>query len=65
MKNPELFFAARDDDGALVGFYFFQPRDDALFYRLGLRPDLPAAGWASSSRWRAWSSPAAATVGAA
>jgi len=40
VKNPELFFAARDDDVALIGFYFFQPCDDGLFYVLGLRPDL-------------------------
>jgi len=40
VKNPELFFAVRDDDGALAGFYFFEPADGAVFYGLGLRPDL-------------------------
>ena len=44
VKNPELFFAVRDDDGALVGFYFFAPCDDGLFYGLGLRPDLTGRG---------------------
>lgn len=45
VKNPELFYAVRDDEGALTGFYFFQPcDDDALFYGLGLRPDLTGRG---------------------
>lgn len=44
VKNPELFFAARDDDSSLVGFYFFEPRDDALFYGFGMRPDLTGRG---------------------
>ena len=26
VKNPEFFFAARDDDGTLIGFYFLEPR---------------------------------------
>nr|WP_242625454.1 GNAT family N-acetyltransferase [Protofrankia symbiont of Coriaria myrtifolia] len=44
VKNPERFFAARDDDGTLVGFYFFELHDDALFYGFGLRPDLTGRG---------------------
>jgi ribosomal-protein-alanine N-acetyltransferase len=44
VKNPEPFFIARDDDGALVGFYFFVPKIDALEYGLGLRPDLTGRG---------------------
>jgi len=44
VKNPELFFAARDDDGALVGFYFLEPCGDVLFYGFGLRPDLTGRG---------------------
>jgi hypothetical protein len=44
VKNPELFFAARDDDGTLMGFYFFEPRDSALFYGFGMRPDLTGRG---------------------
>ena len=34
--NPERFFAARDEDGALMGFYYFEPKDDVLEYGLGL-----------------------------
>jgi [ribosomal protein S18]-alanine N-acetyltransferase len=44
VKNPECFFAVRDDEGALTGFYFFQPDGDELFYGLGLRPDLTGRG---------------------
>jgi RimJ/RimL family protein N-acetyltransferase len=44
VKNPELFLAVRDDDGGLAGFYFFEPCGDALFYGLGLRPDLTGYG---------------------
>jgi [ribosomal protein S18]-alanine N-acetyltransferase len=43
-KNPELFYGACDEGGAVVGFYFFAPRGDALFYGLGLRPDLTGRG---------------------
>jgi RimJ/RimL family protein N-acetyltransferase len=38
--NPERFFAARDDDGELIGFYYYEPVGAALDYGLGLRPDL-------------------------
>ena len=44
-KNPECFYGVRDEDGALVGFYFFAPRGDAVFYGLGLRPDLTGRGF--------------------
>jgi ribosomal-protein-alanine N-acetyltransferase len=44
VKNPERYFIARDDDGALVGFYYFEPNEDALEYGLGLRPDLTGRG---------------------
>ena len=40
VKNPERFFAVRDENGALVGFYFFELSDGALFYGFGMRPDL-------------------------
>ena len=40
VKNPERHFVARDDDGALVGFYYFEVKGDVLEYGLGLRPDL-------------------------
>ncbi|MBE3200631.1 GNAT family N-acetyltransferase [Parafrankia sp. CH37] len=44
VKNPELFFAVREERGGLAGFYFFEPCGDALFYGLGLRPDLTGRG---------------------
>ncbi len=43
VKNPERYFIARDAD-ELVGFYYFEPKDDALEYGLGLRPDLTGRG---------------------
>ena len=43
-NNPELFYGVHDEDGTVVGFYFFAPRGDALFYGLGLRPDLTGRG---------------------
>jgi RimJ/RimL family protein N-acetyltransferase len=42
--NPERFFEARDDDGELVGFYYFEPKPPDLDYGLGLRPDLVGGG---------------------
>ena len=42
--NPERFYEARDEDGSLVGFYYFEERGSALFYGLGLRPDLTGRG---------------------
>ena len=42
--NPERFFAVRDDDGPLIGFLYFEPKDDVLEYGLGLRPDLTGKG---------------------
>jgi len=42
--NPERYFAVRDDDGALIGFLYFESKDDALEYGLGLRPDLTGKG---------------------
>jgi RimJ/RimL family protein N-acetyltransferase len=44
VRNPERFFAVRDADGALVGSLYFEPRDGAIFYGLGLRPDLTGQG---------------------
>jgi [ribosomal protein S18]-alanine N-acetyltransferase len=38
--NPERVFAARDETGRLVGFFYFEQRGDVLEYGLGLRPDL-------------------------
>jgi RimJ/RimL family protein N-acetyltransferase len=44
VQNPERFFAARDDEGGLVGFYYFDLKADAVEYGLGLRPDLTGRG---------------------
>jgi RimJ/RimL family protein N-acetyltransferase len=42
--NPERFFEARDEDGSLVGFYYFETKGAALEIGLGLRPDLVGRG---------------------
>jgi ribosomal-protein-alanine N-acetyltransferase len=42
--NPERFYSVFNDDGAIAGFYFFAERGDAIFYGLGLRPDLTGRG---------------------
>jgi RimJ/RimL family protein N-acetyltransferase len=42
--NPERFFEARDENGTLVGHYYFEPKGDALEYGLGLHPDLAGRG---------------------
>jgi [ribosomal protein S18]-alanine N-acetyltransferase len=38
--NPERFFGAFDENGGLVGFYYFEEKPPDLDYGLGLRPDL-------------------------
>jgi RimJ/RimL family protein N-acetyltransferase len=43
--NPERFFAARDEDGKLIGFFYFETKGDALEIGLGLRPDLTGHGF--------------------
>jgi RimJ/RimL family protein N-acetyltransferase len=42
--NPERFFDAFDEDGTLIGFYYFEEKDDAVEIGLGLRPDLTGRG---------------------
>ncbi len=42
--NPERFYAALTDDGSIAGFFYFEERGDAIFYGLGLRPDLTGRG---------------------
>jgi RimJ/RimL family protein N-acetyltransferase len=44
VKNPERYFIARDGEEMMVGFYYFETKDDALEYGLGLRPDLTGRG---------------------
>jgi ribosomal-protein-alanine N-acetyltransferase len=42
--NPERFFAAVDEHGDVVGFYYFEEKPPDLDYGLGLRPDLTGQG---------------------
>jgi ribosomal-protein-alanine N-acetyltransferase len=42
--NPERFFAVRDEAGAFVGHYYFEPKGEALEYGIGLRPELTGRG---------------------
>ena len=42
--NPERFYEALDEDGSLVGNYYFEEKGDALEIGLGLRPDLTGRG---------------------
>lgn len=44
VRNPERFFAVRDETGNLVGSLYFEERDVGVFYGLGLRPDLTGRG---------------------
>jgi [ribosomal protein S18]-alanine N-acetyltransferase len=44
VRNPERFFAVRDKDGRLVGFLYYEERQEGVFYGLGLRPDLTGRG---------------------
>lgn len=42
--NPERFFEALDQDGSLVGHFYFEEKGDALEIGLGLRPELAGQG---------------------
>ena len=48
LLDPELrgeaYWAARDEADALVGYFSFKPKDDAVEIGLGLRPDLTGQG---------------------
>jgi RimJ/RimL family protein N-acetyltransferase len=44
VKNPDRFFEARDESGALVGFYYFERSGPTVKFGLGLRPDLTGQG---------------------
>jgi ribosomal-protein-alanine N-acetyltransferase len=42
--NPERFYEALDQDGLLIGNYYFEKKGDALEIGLGMRPDLTGRG---------------------
>ena len=42
--NPERFYGAHGEDGALIGFYYFEEKGEAVEIGLGLRPDLTGRG---------------------
>jgi len=42
--NPERFYEAIDENGDLVGHYYFERKGDAMEIGLGLRPDLTGRG---------------------
>ena len=44
MLNPERHFGAWNEEGELVGFYYFELKPPDLDYGLGLRPDLTGRG---------------------
>ena len=44
VRNPERFFAAFDENGSLVGHYYFELEGGVLSYGLGLRPELAGQG---------------------
>ncbi len=44
VRNPERFYSVRVEDGTVAGFFYFEERGDAVFYGLGLRPDLTGRG---------------------
>jgi len=44
VRNPERFFAVRDEDGRLVGSLYYEKREEGVFYGLGMRPDLTGRG---------------------
>ena len=41
---PNAYYAVLDEQGALAGFFLFEPEDGALILGLGLRPDLTGVG---------------------
>jgi RimJ/RimL family protein N-acetyltransferase len=44
VRNPERWYEALDEAGALVGNFYFEQKGDALEVGLGLRPDLTGRG---------------------
>jgi RimJ/RimL family protein N-acetyltransferase len=45
--NPERYYGAIGEDDTLVGFYYFEEKDEAVEIGLGLRPDLTGQGLGS------------------
>jgi RimJ/RimL family protein N-acetyltransferase len=43
-KNPERFYSVCTEDGTVAGFFYFEERDESIFYGLGLRPDFTGRG---------------------
>ena len=43
--NPERFYGTLDEHGAVVGYFYFEEKSDALEIGLGLRPDLTGSGF--------------------
>ena len=41
---PNAYYAVLDEQGALAGFFLFEPEDGSLILGLGLRPDLTGVG---------------------
>ena len=44
VENPERFFVARDEQGALVGFFYFDSKEGVLEIGLGLREEWTGRG---------------------
>jgi RimJ/RimL family protein N-acetyltransferase len=42
--NPERFYEAVDEDGTLVGHFYFEEKGDALEIGLGMHPELTGRG---------------------
>ena len=61
MLNPERYFEARDEEGELLGFYYFEPKLPDLDYGLGLRPELTGRGLGLEFFLPAWPLRASAT----
>jgi ribosomal-protein-alanine N-acetyltransferase len=43
VKNPERFYAVRDDAG-VIGFLYLEERESGIYFGLGLRPDITGRG---------------------
>jgi [ribosomal protein S18]-alanine N-acetyltransferase len=44
VRNPERCFVVRDENDRLVGTLYFEERNHAVFYGLGMHPDLTGRG---------------------